>query len=114
MFKHLFNSYSRWFNIRHQRIGSLFIKNYKKIHVDNIDYYKNLIVYIHNNPVKHGFVEHPLEYPWSSQLGNKKNTDKNFTESHFATYFKNQDEFKLFHEYSDEIIENPLKDIIIE
>ena len=26
------------------------------------------MLYIHNNPVHHGFCEHPLEYPWSSYL----------------------------------------------
>ncbi|MFA6403421.1 MAG: hypothetical protein WCX31_17625 [Salinivirgaceae bacterium] len=67
-FKHLFNSYSRWFNFRHQRSGSLFEKNFERKLVENQSYFTNLIVYIHNNPVKHGFVEHAIEYPWSSYL----------------------------------------------
>ena len=31
-------------------------------------YLKNVVIYIHNNPVHHGFCEHPMEYPWSSYL----------------------------------------------
>jgi len=27
-----------------------------------------LVLYIHNNPVHHGFVEHACDYPWSSYL----------------------------------------------
>ena len=27
-----------------------------------------MIIYIHNNPVHHGFCTHPVEYPWSSYL----------------------------------------------
>jgi REP element-mobilizing transposase RayT len=114
MFKHFFNSYARWFNTKHERIGSLLIKNYEKIHINNSKYYKNLIVYIHNNPVKHGFVNHPIEYPWSSHLENKNNKENDFSNSHFNTYFKNQKEFKSYHKYSDESIENPIKSFIIE
>ena len=36
--------------------------------IDNEFYLKQLILYIHNNPVHHGFCNHPLEYPWSSYL----------------------------------------------
>ncbi|MDQ7016773.1 MAG: transposase [Gammaproteobacteria bacterium] len=28
--------------------------------------YQNHVTYIHNNPVKHGFVTHASEWPWSS------------------------------------------------
>ncbi|MCK5079539.1 MAG: transposase, partial [Bacteroidales bacterium] len=59
-FKHLFNAYSRWFNIRHNRRGSLFEKNYERKLINNQKQFTNLIVYIHNNPVKHGFVEHTI------------------------------------------------------
>ena len=27
-----------------------------------------MVVYIHNNPVHHKFVEHAMDYPWSSYL----------------------------------------------
>lgn len=114
MFKHFFNSYSRWFNIKHEREGSLVNKNYERKLVDNNSYFKNLIVYIHNNPVKHGFVNHPLEYPWSSHLGNNRNLNINFNESKFVSYFETYDEFEKFHDYSDDIIEKPIMNIIWE
>ena len=25
-----------------------------------------MVVYIHNNPVHHGFTQHAIDYPWSS------------------------------------------------
>jgi len=114
MFKHFFNSYSRWFNIRHHRLGSLFIKNFERKPVDNIEYYKNIIVYIHKNPVKHGFVKHQIEYPWSSYLGNKQNTIEDFWKSKFVPYFENYDDFVKAHECSDPTIENSINDIIVE
>jgi putative transposase len=31
-------------------------------------YFKGVVIYIHQNPVHHGFCQHPLEYGWSSYL----------------------------------------------
>lgn len=28
----------------------------------------SIILYVHNNPVHHGFCTHPIEYPWSSYI----------------------------------------------
>jgi putative transposase len=67
-FSHLFNAYAKAFNSKYDRKGSLFIKRFKRKRVDNIHYLKTLILYIHNNPVHHGFCSHPIEYPWSSYL----------------------------------------------
>lgn len=67
-FQHLFASYTKYFNKKYDRSGSLFTKNFHRIKVENEKYLTNLIVYIHNNPVKHGFTEHTMDYPWSSYL----------------------------------------------
>ena len=65
-FSNLFNAYSKAFNKRFNRHGSLFERPFKRKLVNDDSYLKNLVLYIHNNPVHHGFVRHPLEYPWSS------------------------------------------------
>jgi len=65
-FSHMFNAFAKAINEQHSRTGSLFQKSFKRIMVDNTDYFKNLILYIHNNPVKHGFVASCSDYPWSS------------------------------------------------
>lgn len=51
--------------IRH---GGLFERRFKRKQIANENYLKNVLLYIHNNPVHHGFCSHPLEYPWSSYL----------------------------------------------
>ena len=63
---HLFNSYAQYYNKKYQRRGVLFEKGFCRKLVDDPEYLKNLIDYIHNNPVRHRFVDHPREYPWSS------------------------------------------------
>ncbi len=67
-FSNLFNAYSKAFNKRFNRHGALFERPFKRKTVDKIDYLRQLVLYIHNNPVHHGFCDHPLDYPWSSYL----------------------------------------------
>ena len=67
-FSKLFNSYAQAYNKRFGRHGGLFESPFRRKLIDNKDYLKRVILYIHNNPVHHGFCEHPVEYPWSSYL----------------------------------------------
>lgn len=67
-FSNLFNAYTKAFNKKYGRTGSLFEKNFHRKHIDKQDYLKKVLLYIHNNPVHHRFCEHPVEYPWSSYL----------------------------------------------
>ena len=67
-FSNFFNAYSKAFNKRYGRSGSLFENRFHRKLVSDIDYFKRLVVYIHNNPVHHGFTENAIDYPWSSYL----------------------------------------------
>lgn len=67
-FSHFFNSYSKYINSRYDRHGSLFEHRFKRKLIFNAGYLKNVLLYIHNNPVHHGFCSHPVEYGWSSYL----------------------------------------------
>lgn len=60
-FSNFFNSYSKAFNKVYGRRGSLFIKNFKRKEIVDEQYLLSCILYIHLNPVKHGFVK-TLEY----------------------------------------------------
>ena len=60
-----FNAYAKAFNKAHNRTGSLFKKNYRRIRSDNEAYIKNLILYIHFNPEKHFGLDFKT-YPFSS------------------------------------------------
>ena len=67
-FSNLFNAYTKAINKRYHRTGSLFEHTFRRKKIDSVEYLKRVVHYIHNNPVRHGFCEHPLEYPWSSYL----------------------------------------------
>ncbi|MCK6695065.1 MAG: hypothetical protein L6Q97_23575 [Thermoanaerobaculia bacterium] len=65
-FRLCFMSYAKAFNKQHNRTGSLFQKNFKRIPIENTAYLANLILYIHANPQLHGIWDDYREWPHSS------------------------------------------------
>jgi REP element-mobilizing transposase RayT len=65
-FRNLFSTYTKAINKAYQRTGSLFEKPFKRRHVSNDRYFLTLIVYIHQNPQRHGFVDDYRDWPFSS------------------------------------------------
>ena len=110
-FSNLFNAYTKAYNKRFERHGNLFERPFKRKVIDNEWYLKQVILYIHNNPVHHKFCDHPMEYPWSSYLTcvsvkpTKLNRDK------VIGWFDDQANFKYMHNQKIEIeqIENWLE-----
>lgn len=60
------NSYVQAFNRQHSRKGSLFMRNFKRKIVPDDVGARKLICYIHNNPVKDGYVQTAQEWHHSS------------------------------------------------
>jgi len=60
------NEYSRFFNRRHKRDGTLVRGRFLSRAVDSLLYRRNVVRYIDRNPVKAGLVSCAWEYPWSS------------------------------------------------
>jgi len=65
-FSNLFNAYTKAFNKKYDRKDSLFTRHFKCKAVESDRYFTQLIVYIHHNPVHHGFVKHILDWSHSS------------------------------------------------
>lgn len=65
-FANLFSSYTQSFNKVYHRKGSLFRKNFKSKAIENQVQLLNTILYIHLNPVKHGFTRNHTDWPWTS------------------------------------------------
>lgn len=65
-FGHLFNAYTQAINKKFNRTGALFEKPFERKQITSERYLQNIIYYIHNNPVQHGFVQQMNLYPWSS------------------------------------------------
>lgn len=58
--------YARHINFKQERRGHLFQGRFRSILVDDTRYLKELIRYIHLNPVRANIVSHPEKYKWSS------------------------------------------------
>lgn len=58
--------YAQYFNRRYKRRGYLFQSRFKSILVEDGEYLKKLIRYIHLNPLEAGLVKQPQDYIWSS------------------------------------------------
>ena len=102
-FSHLFNAYSTYINKRNNRHGSLFERPFKRKLIDNDKYLKNVIVYIHYNPVHHGFCKHPMEYPWSSYLSCISVKPCIIKQENVMKWFDNEEDFRMTHYSSLEI-----------
>ena len=64
----IFNGYTKAYNKRYGHSGTLFERRYQAKLVDNEAHLLHLCRYIHANPVKDGFVEHPENWPYSNYL----------------------------------------------
>jgi REP element-mobilizing transposase RayT len=111
-FSNLFNAYTQAINKRHNRTGSLFEKNFKRKQIINKKYFQNMIFYIHNNPVSHGFADKIFDYPWSSYLSILSNKPTKLKRERVINMFENVDNFKYYHS-SKHNIDN-IEEFIIE
>ncbi len=66
------NRFSRGFNRRYRRTGSLWQSRYKANFVSKQSYLDRLVLYVHLNPVKAGLVDDPAEYPFAGHREVKK------------------------------------------
>jgi putative transposase len=63
-----FSSHAQYINHRYERMGNLFISNFKRKPVLDEAYYRNVVKYIHRNPVNHGFTDAMSDWAYSSYL----------------------------------------------
>jgi REP element-mobilizing transposase RayT len=97
LFSNFFNAYAKAFNKRFKRHGSLFERRFKRKQVSDPEYLKQLVIYIHNNPVNHGFVENIIDYPWSSYLTYVSEKPLNIQISSVIEWFKDDSDFNNEH-----------------
>ena len=103
-FSHLFNAYSKFFNNLTGRHGSLFERPFDRKEITDFHYFKRLVIYIHNNPVHHKFVEHAFDYPWSSYLTCVSIKPTLLQRDDVLGWFDSQANFKTAHEGDNEYL----------
>jgi len=104
-FGKLFNSYAKAYNREQNRLGSLFMKNFKRKLVKDELYLKKLVHYIHNNPVKANMCQRPEDYLYSSYKDIITNTITFIKRDELISWFNDLDNFIYFHSLSPELKE---------
>jgi REP element-mobilizing transposase RayT len=103
-FSNLFNAYTKAYNKHFHRHGALFERPFKRKLIDNQSYLKNALVYIHNNPVHHGFTDKPSDYSWSSYLSCVSIKPTKLKREQIIGWFDNEANFKTYHDKKIDII----------
>ena len=65
-FSNFFNSYAKAFNKRYNRKGALFVDYMRRTLIDTEQYRKNIVLYIHQNPIHHGYCNRLEEWKYAS------------------------------------------------
>ncbi|WP_138431783.1 hypothetical protein [Fodinibius saliphilus] len=100
-FSNLFNAYTKAYNKKYDRKGSLFIPNFRRKKVSSDQYFSRLIIYIHNNPVHHGFVEDINDWPHSSWHAYVVDRSTNINKAEGIAWFGGQEAFEQIHQNLD-------------
>lgn len=97
-FSHLFNSYAQSINKAFGRTGGLFETPFKRELVENDEYLKQLICYIHLNPIKHNFTDNFRTYLHSSYHSILSDRPTNLKRQEVIELFGGSDAFIEYHE----------------
>ncbi|MDN4166377.1 hypothetical protein QWY31_12775 [Cytophagales bacterium LB-30] len=97
-FSHLLNAYTKAYNKQYQRMGSLFVRAFKRKEINHDSYLTSVIHYIHANPVHHGFTKSIADWPWSSYQAYILDKPSALKREAVLEWFGGQHDFIRFHQ----------------
>ena len=92
------NSYTKSFNRMHGRKGKLFMDNMNRILIKSDSYYSTLVLYIHNNCVKHKIATKAGKWPYSSYNTILSAEPTWLNKNELLEWFGGTDQFIRFHQ----------------
>lgn len=96
-FSNLQNSYAKAFNKMYKRKGSLFMHPYKRLEVNDTAYLRQLVHYIHLNPVEAGLVSAAGAWKFSSWHGLVSGNHSFICRNEVIDWFNDMENFIQFH-----------------
>lgn len=90
------NSYTKYFNTRYDRVGSLLQGTFKAVGLENDNQLLHLSRYIHINPVVSGLVDELDRYPWSSYHEYARRSSIICSAEEILAFFKLKDGYQKF------------------
>jgi len=101
-FSNFFNSYSKAINKQEGRKGSLFIRPFKRKKIENLQYLRKVIHYIHFNPVEAKLCETPEQYKYSSYKSLISNSKTLLDRDETISWFDDLENFIYVHKHAPE------------
>ena len=89
----------------YSRHGNLFERPFKRKLISDKEYFKTMVVYIHNNPVHHGFTQYAMDYPWSSYFTCISIKPTHLQRDAVIGWFDNEANFKTAHDHPGDVID---------
>ena len=100
----LFNAYAKAFNKATNRTGSLFEKHFKRIKVNDENYLKQLVVYIHLNP-EHHFDLDFTKFKYSSYNAFLSDKETKIDRDEILKFFEDKENFIYVHHQKKELLD---------
>ena len=97
-FGNLFNAYTKAFNKMFNRKGKLYQEEFDRRWVNDDDYFRQIVHYIHFNPVHHGFVDDLLKWKYSSYKSFLSTASCNLKRKEVIERFGNLENFVAYHQ----------------
>jgi len=93
----LLNAYAKAYNKKYERKGALWIDYTKRFKIDSESYLTSAINYIHQNPVKHKFVDAPEGWHYSSFNSILSNKPTLLAREQIIDWFGSKESYLDFH-----------------
>ena len=97
-FSNFFNSYSKSLNKQESRMGSLFVRTFNRKLISSEEQLRNTILYIHSNPVHHGFTERITDWKYSSYSSLTSEKPTQLKRKEVIELFNDVENFKFCHQ----------------
>lgn len=110
-FSNFFNAYAKSINTTYGRVGSLFQEHFQRNKIDNEEYLKQVIIYVHLNPVKHKFSSDFSTYAHSSFRAYLSNNLSDIKRNYIVELFGGIENFVFCHNESQIRYENVVNEI---
>ncbi|WP_395066016.1 transposase [Flavobacterium sp.] len=110
-FSNLFNTYTKSINKAYDRSGSLFQEHPQRNRVENEEYLRQLIIYIHLNPLKHKFSDDFSAYKHSSFQSYLSDRETNLDKEYILDLFGGKENFIYYHHEKQQKYEGLIDEI---
>jgi REP element-mobilizing transposase RayT len=94
----LFNAYAKAFNKAYSRAGSLFQRPFGRIEIGSDAHFVWLVMYIHQNPQRHGLVDDFRDWPYSSYRAFLSTQPTRLRRAEVLEWFGGERQFVALHE----------------